>query len=1099
MPATSQLPTIRILISSPGDVEKERGRAREVIDSLKARYARHLLLVPVLWQDMVLEPELPFQVAIDRVLSEKGVDIAIIILWSKLGSPVGPRILKPNGGEYRSGTEREYDLMMQARARSAETGGKLRPAMLVYTRSDDASFGERMRDAATTLKQKELLQQKELVESFIQENFWDAESGTNNRLYYPYDRPITFSQNLRTHLQAILDELIHESDEVIWDSHTRGAPFLGLAAFQPEHATVFFGREEEILEARNALKEQARNGCAFLLLSGASGSGKSSLARAGLLPAIVQHELDEHVTEWRSLILTPANLGLDPISALANFMAGDAILPELRGDADAIDELIDGLKKDPKLAYRLRIKDALAKASARQGGGVRLLLVLDQLEEIFGNQQECAAFLDVIEAFARSGSIWVIATMRSDFYQQMLSQPALVRMKAGRGQMDVLPPGPDALARIIEEPARLAGLQFESKNNQSLSSRILKDAVNHTELLPLVEFILRELYEMREGNRLLTFAAYEQLGGVSGALAKHAEATFDALSEDARKSLPFVLDALITLGKDGESTTVGTERAVRQRAPIAGFKDHPHAREVVNAFIAARLFTTSKCETTAEPSVTIAHESILLLWPRAVQFIESSRAMLRIRSRVITRMREGSPILPADPLLNEAEQWIIKSQHSWTTEQFAFIRQQLERRRKSKIQRTLLLSALGLFLFIAYIAASDSGMALPAGKAIGRILDRYNLSIFRAVPSDEKIAAAAKSAQQIMLTEVDRAWGDIYINNQLDPWSTSQAISSILVTKDSTQAQVDRAFDNLEQLFHKDLRREHAGTLYGWEVMPRGFAQAEAAIWTISALSAAKIRFGDQTEKIIPDFDHKLAYTQQVADMYRSKTQDGWWNMFVNQENDGAFSLYSTSLALRALLDLKAAGLPWQGSASNLDSMIQATAERLQESVTTENQITGWRIEPPGTKNDNVLWDGITLGNYAGLLKAHTLCGIELDPRIVNGATAYLTTLGTRNPDFPMQTYRLTVKFENFDGQNKDYINSVTCTWLPEAIECCTTWLEWSQQTGHKEAPEDIVAVKRALANLVFKNLKSRDKAKEKPPLWSTSETLFRLRTLEVF
>jgi hypothetical protein len=70
--------------------------------------------------------------------------------------------------------------------------------MLVYTRSDDASFGEIMRDAATTANQKELLRQKELVESFIQENFWDAETGTNHRLYYPYDRPITFSQNLRT-------------------------------------------------------------------------------------------------------------------------------------------------------------------------------------------------------------------------------------------------------------------------------------------------------------------------------------------------------------------------------------------------------------------------------------------------------------------------------------------------------------------------------------------------------------------------------------------------------------------------------------------------------------------------------------------------------------------------------------------------------------------------------------------------------------------------------------------------------------------------------------------------------------------------------------
>ena len=130
---------IRIFISSPGDVADERDRARQVIESLRRRYADRFLLKPVLWEELPLQANMSFQQGIDLLLSkEHAIDIAVFILWSRLGSPLGPLIRKPDGSEYRSGTERELDLMLEARKKSSDS----RPALMVYVRQDEISFDD---------------------------------------------------------------------------------------------------------------------------------------------------------------------------------------------------------------------------------------------------------------------------------------------------------------------------------------------------------------------------------------------------------------------------------------------------------------------------------------------------------------------------------------------------------------------------------------------------------------------------------------------------------------------------------------------------------------------------------------------------------------------------------------------------------------------------------------------------------------------------------------------------------------------------------------------------------------------------------------------
>jgi len=135
--------TIRIFISSPSDVAEERLKAREVIFRLQGRYAGQAELLPVLWEELPLQADMSFQQGIDLVLGQgSGIDIAVFILWSRLGSPLGPLVRKDDGTAYRSGTEREFDLIWQAREQSLAQTGTPRPAILAYTRRDDETWNE---------------------------------------------------------------------------------------------------------------------------------------------------------------------------------------------------------------------------------------------------------------------------------------------------------------------------------------------------------------------------------------------------------------------------------------------------------------------------------------------------------------------------------------------------------------------------------------------------------------------------------------------------------------------------------------------------------------------------------------------------------------------------------------------------------------------------------------------------------------------------------------------------------------------------------------------------------------------------------------------
>ena len=283
-------------------------------------------------------------------------------------------------------------------------------------------------------------------------------------------------------------------------------PYRGLESFEERHASLFFGRErmtqELVFKLRPSASGQENR---FLAILGASGSGKSSLAKAGLVPELRRGEIAGSA-EWPIVVFRP---GRDPIESLAVALAGlDGSTPS----AVAVQGLMAGLNAEENtlhLATRLALRDATPER--------RAMLLVDQFEEVFtlcdhGPARQ-AFFANLIYAATIAGGRTVVVlTMRADFYGKCGPYPALAAALSEH-QFLVGPMTADELRQAIERPARLAGGEFEP----GLVEVLLREVVDRPAALPMLEFALTELWQRRDGRRL-TVAAYKAIGGLEGAL-----------------------------------------------------------------------------------------------------------------------------------------------------------------------------------------------------------------------------------------------------------------------------------------------------------------------------------------------------------------------------------------------------------------------------------------------------------------------------------------------------------------------------------------------------------------------------------------------------
>lgn len=413
---------------------------------------------------------------------------------------------------------------------------------------------------------------------------------------------------------------------------TKGSPYVGLSAFGADHASVFCGRSRIVADLLRAMRVQIENQRRFVLIVGASGCGKTSLLRAGAIPLLTKPDGFDGL---RAVSVTTCDLaanGSDPLipltAALAAWTLGTRpVFPpqtaeQLKALLTETPDMIEGFVSE---AFRRHSERDLAEQPY-----THLLLTVDHAEALVATTDVDAdardAFARVLQALCACPHVMVTMIARGDFYLKLIEAlPALAELKAGDGHLDVMAPRYGEIGEIIRSPAWKADLSFETdpETRTRLDDALRDAALSQPDALPLLQHTLQTLYERRNDQRQLTFAAYNDIGGLEGAIAHRAEEVFATLPANAQASLDNVLAKLIVIQPDSDAVSA-------RRAEIDVF--NTNTRVLIEIFIAARLFVGDRQN--GHATIGIVHEALLRRWPRAVEWTKDNRRLLQVKARL---------------------------------------------------------------------------------------------------------------------------------------------------------------------------------------------------------------------------------------------------------------------------------------------------------------------------------------------------------------------------------------------------------------------------------------------------------------------------------
>lgn len=699
---------VRIFVSSPVDVAPERGRMQAVAAKLNRDYGGIVRFETVLWEEHFYKADRSFQPQIPEAMA---CDILVSILWTRIGTELPADFARmPNGKPYPSGTA--YELLTALEASRA----KGLPDVYVFRKTADVAMS-----TADSERRQQAQFQLDALEVFWAEWF-KTEQGQFKAAFQTFCDTDEFERQAELLLRQWLETNALLGPRLKWPKE-KGSPFRGLAPFEAEHAAVFFGRDRMIDEARRRLTAAAEAATPFLLIVGASGSGKSSLARAGLIPRLTTSGVVASIDVWRVAIMRPSEGQRGPFASLATALL-DA-LPELaQGDFPTRDVLADHLQRGGAASTRpiIGALARIAEAAQRERQAVAPLrvtfvLLVDQLEELFAqavSDDHRAAFAECLKELVATRLVWCIATLRADLYELLLRQPTLKGIKEAGASLDLGPPGPAELAEIVRASAAAAGLVFETLPNKgALDERVLADAKT-ADSLPLLQFTLRQLYERRTdiaGVTQLSHAAYDALGGLQGAIAAEAERAVAGLPLGTLDALPRLLRQLAEPTRDGRTLTL-------REAGQDTLTEDPVEASLVGALLGARILV-ARMDAAGHPTLRLAHDAVLTSWPKADAAAQASREFYRVRADVedaLRRWRErGQPrdrlIQPGVPLA-EAEKIIADFGRELPPELMDFVNASRSRARA----RQRLVAGAAVFFFALALAATGAGVMAYLAK-----------------------------------------------------------------------------------------------------------------------------------------------------------------------------------------------------------------------------------------------------------------------------------------------------------------------------------------------------------------------------------------------
>lgn len=456
-------------------------------------------------------------------------------------------------------------------------------------------------------------------------------------------------------------------------------PYRGLRAFAERDANVFYGRESLVRRLINRLmqnEEYAR----FLAVVGPSGSGKSSVVQAGLIPMLRQGALPGS-ENWFYSEFVP---GRDPLQELVNLINSLATTPP--------EELAERIYTDERA-----FGDILHQVLPDDGSEVFLLV--DQFEEVFTlNDDERMAERFIHTLFYAmtmpNSRLRLIVTIRADFYDRPLLTPRIAELVRERTEV-VVPLSTAELERVIVEPARSVGVQFDP----ALVAIMIADVQAQPGALPLLQYALTELFEQREGNQI-TQKAYRAIGGVKGALARRADEIYNSLDAPHQEAMRQLFLRLITLGEGTEDTR--RRALLTEITGMAGYETSDASavmQSVVDVLGQARLITFDRDPITRSPTVEVTHEAIIREWGRLRTWLDESREDVRLERNLSAMTHEwetsgrDNSFLLRGVRLQQYERWLQTTQVSLTLQEKAYldasiaVRDRLAREEAERLER----------------------------------------------------------------------------------------------------------------------------------------------------------------------------------------------------------------------------------------------------------------------------------------------------------------------------------------------------------------------------------------------------------------------------
>ncbi|HEX5826706.1 MAG TPA: BTAD domain-containing putative transcriptional regulator [Candidatus Limnocylindrales bacterium] len=466
-------------------------------------------------------------------------------------------------------------------------------------------------------------------------------------------------------------------------------PFKGLRPFTEADAADFYGRETLVRRLVDRVDEVARAG-RLLLVVGPSGSGKSSVVRAGLVPVLragAAHGSDD----WRLATMIP---GSAPFRELAAALRGTG--------ADLPADILADAEQRGDLGSLI--------AAALPGGTGRVLLVIDQLEELYtrGDEATRSGFLAALATeLRRNDDLVVVATLRADFLDRPLRSPGIGQLVPG-GIEVITPMTLDELERAISRPAAGVGVGLEP----GLVAEMALEVERHPSMLPLLQYALTDLFD-RSGGRELTRDGYAAIGGVTAALEHAADEAWIALDPAARGLARRVLLRFVVLS---DGTQLATRRVAR--AELLTLSDPAAVDAILDELGRRRLLAFDRDADNGQAIVEVAHEALLTHWPRLAAWIDERRQDLWVRRRVDDAVAEweaagrSREFLASGARLDQFAAWAGDAAIGLTGAERAYIDAGLAERARVHRRRTHVRAAVAGTLLSAAIVACSLGVVL---------------------------------------------------------------------------------------------------------------------------------------------------------------------------------------------------------------------------------------------------------------------------------------------------------------------------------------------------------------------------------------------------